>query len=743
MITKAGVKLLDFGLAKLKGDGASASPMSQMPTQGTGPLTAEGTILGTLQYMAPEQLEGKEADARSDIFAFGAVVYEMLTGKKAFEGQSQVSLMASILEHDPQPIAQLQKMTPATLERLVQVCLAKDPDERWQTARDIHRELVWISRVGGVETASRAPVSVAGRSGKWAWALVAVLTVVALYLSLVQTPSPVGRAQLEIVTPFTDEASSLAISPDGTQVVFVARSEGVSQLWLRSLETGESRSLPGTEGASMPFWSPNSRSIGFFASEQLKRLDLAGGSVQPLTRLLSRGGGSWGDNGEILYAANGGIYSVPASGGERILVLRPEDSPWDYRYPQWLPGNDTFVYWARGSSDADPAALYVSSPDGSSNQRLTTSETGASYIASGHLAFVRGGILYVQAFDAEGQQMVGDPTAIGDVAVNFWAHPAVSASTNGTLIYRATAGEDRQELIRLDRSGNALATLVTDAETPAEPELSPSGDRIAIVSVDAQGAADIWVFDEVLGSSQRMTTDRSDDFWPVWSPDGSLLAFGTARNNLPEIWALASDQSSPPEPLQRDGDTPVDWSPNGEFLLYGVRIAESNNLDLSVMSLEGDQPSRPFLDSRFNESHGQFSLDGAWVAYHSDESGRSEIYVTPFPGPGGVQIISTGGGVQPRWRGDGEVLELFYLRPDNTLMAVELEPSADGSRLIPGDHEELFVTRIAGGAAHPVDFKQFYDVAPDGQSFVMAVTPEDQTTEPITVILNWEEANGQ
>ena len=665
----------------------------------------------------------------------------MLTGKRAFAGEDVSDTLAYVLTKEPE-WASLPANATAALRQVLRLCLTKDAKRRVRDVADVR-----LAIDGAFETTAEVISRPASSRPSWALVAAVAITVVAVMSAfpLFVRTSPTGaRVQLDVVTPFTDEAASLAISPDGTRIVFVARSEGVSRLWLRSLQTGASRPLSGTEGATMPFWSPDSDSVGFFAFEQLKRVDLVGGSVQLLTSLLARGGGSWGDNDEILYGALGGIYSIPASGGERTLVLAPEQSQSDYRFPQWLPGSDTFIYWNQGTSDADPAALYISSLDGSVNQRLAISETGAFYVASGHLAFVRGGILYVQAFDAEGQQMVGDPMAIGDVVVNFWGYPAVSASRDGTLIYRATGGEDRHALIRLDRSGNKLATLAPDVETPAEPELSPSGERIAMTSVDPQGAADIWVFDEVLSSSQRMTIDRADDFWPVWSPDGSLLAFGTSRNLEPAIWILPSDQSSEAELLEPNGAAPDDWSPNGEFLLYSsFKGSESTKADLWVTSLEGDQASRPFLDSRFNETHGQFSPDGQWVAYHSDASGRSEIYVTPFPGPGGVQIISTAGGVQPRWRGDGEVLELFFLRPDNTLMAVTLEPSADGSRLIPGTPEALFVTRIAGGAAQPFDFKQFYDVAPDGQSFVMVVTSVDQTTEPITVILNWDSESAQ
>ena len=745
MLTQTGVKLLDFGLAKLKGDTGPASTLSQTATEDASkPLTAEGTILGTLQYMAPEQLEGKDADARTDIFAFGAVVYEMVTGKKAFEGKSQASLIAAIIEREPQPMTDLQSMTPRALDHVVRTCLAKDPEGRWQTSRDFCREIEWIRKGGSQvavppsETLERRPAPRIGMLG-----FVAVLIALAAVLYILRIPPTDVRLQLEVVTPFTDEASSLAISPDGLQIAFVARSEGVSQLWLRSLETGESRPLPGTRSARMPFWSPDNRSVGFFASGQLKRLDLAGGSVQILASLLAPAGGSWGDNDEILYGAVGGIYSIPASAGERTLVLAPEDAPHDYRFPQWLPGNNAFVYWGQGGSDNRSAALYLSSVDGTVNQQLTTSDSGAIYLASGHLAFVLGGTLFLQEFNPGAYAMVGDPTPLAGVVVNFWGNTAVSGSTDGTLVYRATGDAGRQTLVRLDRAGNTLATLAPDVETPAEPELSPSGDRIAVTSVDSQGLADIWVIDETSGSSQRMTTNRSDDFWPVWSPDGNVIVFGTWRNyeskinNESEIWSLASDQSSPAETLEPNGSAPTDWSPDGDFLLYYV-LREYTDFDLWVRTLAGDQAPRPVADSRFNETHGQFSPDGRWIAFHSDESGRSEIHVTPFPGPGGVQVISTSGGIQPRWRGDGEELELFFLRPDNMLMAVRLQPSADGSRLIPGTPEELFVTEIAGGAAQPFDFKQFYDVAPDGQSFVMAVTPEDQTTEPITVILNWE-----
>ena len=441
MITKsAGVKLLDFGLAKLKGDAGEVSPLSQMPTQDpSAPLTAEGTIIGTLQYMAPEQLEGKEADARTDIFAFGAVVYEMVTGKKAFEGASQASLIAAILDHDPQPMSKFEAVTPDLLDHVVKTCLAKDPDERWQAASDAMLELKWVARVGSegnlVIAAATAP---AGNRERIAWvglAFVALIAVVSLALNLRPEPRA-PEIRLDITTPPTTDPNSIAISPDGTQVVFVATSEGRALLWLRRFEATETRPLAGTEGASLPFWSPNNRSVGFFADEKLKRIDLDGGLVRELTSAPAGNGGSWNDDGVILFSPtiSGSVYRIPSTGGEEAAVTRVGQGQSGHVGPHFLPGGTDFIYWAVGTPELRGA--YVADLAGTLNRHLFDADARTVvYTLTGQLLFVRQETLFAQDFDTRTLELSGDPFPVADQQFGT-IRAALSVSAAGPIAYR-------------------------------------------------------------------------------------------------------------------------------------------------------------------------------------------------------------------------------------------------------------------------------------------------------------------
>ncbi len=738
MLTKAGAKLLDFGLAKLRAPLAGSAD-SVLPTQD---LTAQGAIVGTLQYMAPEQLEGKEADSRADLWALGAVLYEMVTARKAFEGKSQASLIAAILEHEPEAMESVQPLSPSLLNRVVKNCLAKDANDRFQSAGDLSRALSWVSE----EKTDARPAP--GRRDRLLWALLSLLLGLLTALSVLyfqSAPPDPPEERLQVVTPPTTDPISMAISPDGRQLVFVASSEGKSQLWLRPIESVTAHPLRGTEGASSPFWSPDSRSIGFFAEGKLKRIDIAGGQVQTVTNAALARGGTWNGDGVILFspASSGPIYRVSATGGEPVEMTRLDPQHFGHRFPQFLPDGRHFVFYALGSPETQ--GVYVASLDTLTARRLLYANT-AVVVAPGHLLFVSEGTLVAQRFDLGKRELSGDPFPVTDqVALDEslrFGVGAFSASTTGVLAYRTSAAENRQ-LMWFDRAGRPLArTGAAESPSTANPELSPDGRRVAM-NRDVSGNPDIWLLETARGVLSRFTVDADVDNCPVWSPDGSRLVFESHRKGVPGLYQKLASGVGPEEPLLSSSEhpSPTDWSRDGRFILYRT-LNPKTRYDLWVLPVSpqaGDRKPFAFVNTSFEEREGQFSPDGRWVAYQSNESGRFEVYVQPFPGPGGKWQVSTEGGAQPRWRGDGR--ELFYIRLDGKLMAVPVTPAAAGQAFEAGSPVALFETRIVGGAILAVGpLKHQYAVAPDGQRFLINITTEEAVTSPITLILHWKPA---
>jgi len=729
MLTKSGAKLLDFGLAKLKGPEMSAGSMlSALPT-GEKPLTEAGTLLGTFQYMAPEQLEGRDADARTDIFAFGAVVYEMATGRRAFEGKSQASLIAAILEHEPPPITTLQPMTPPALDRVVRTCLAKDPDERWQNAHDLTAELKWIA-AGASEAGMPATVVERRRRSERGWMAATALMVVALMaLALAylrRAPAEPVPVRLSLARPAAapyEYFDSAALSPDGRRVAFVSyTADAKTVLWLRPLDALAARPLPGSEGASMPFWSPDSRSLGFFAEGKLKRIDAGGGPPQVLCEAPSPRGGAWGREGVIVFASSeAGLYRVPATGGTRATATRLLPREEAHRWPAFLPDGHHFVFLGDAAKTEDHF-LRIGSLDSEDSRDLMGAVTNAVYAPPGYLLFVRGRSLLAQPFDAKHLRLTGEPVALAEALVESAGNHRFefSVSDTGLLTYRS-ANLDRQ-LTWIDRSGRRLAS-VGDPGRTAYVELSPDQRRVAFVTEDQDGRdADIWIRDLARGLTSRLTFDPASDSSPVWSPDGSRIAFRSMRTGLGDLYQKSATNPGEEELLFKSAETasPVSWSPDGRFLLFEV-YAASANTDLWLLPLATPAKPEPFLKTSFDENSPQFSRDGRWVAYASDESGRSEVYVRAFPASSTKWQVSTGGGWRPRWRRDGR--ELFYLTAVGRLMAVSVQAAG---RFEASDPRELF--RVQAGD---------YDVAADGQRFLVAVETEDLSASPITVVLNW------
>jgi Tol biopolymer transport system component/predicted Ser/Thr protein kinase len=755
MLTRAGTKLLDFGLAKLKQEAAPASvSLSEIPTADE-PLTAKGTILGTLQYMAPEQLEGKEVDARTDIFAFGAGVYEMATGKRAFEGKSQASLIAAILEREPPPMSSLQPMTPPALDRVVKKCLRKDPDERWQSAHDATDELKWIAE-GGSQAGISAP-AVTRRSGplsnaRVAWSVATIVFFAALALGAYSyfrrapedmravrffAPLPEGWKLAGRGTVTSGATGPLAVSPDGRRIAFVAtNAEGKFLLWVRALDTLNGQALAETEGASSPFWSPDSRYLGFFAGGKLKKIEVAGGPPITLCDAPDNRGGTWNQDGLIVFAPslNSALQRVPASGGVPTAATVLGQGALIQERPFFLPDGKHFLYREIAPGAILGGSVYLASLDSTPPKLLVNADSQNAVYAQGHLLFLRGTTLMAQPFDARRLVLAGEMFPIAEQIQTQPVNPPYaifSASENGVLVYQTGRSAAGSQLMWYDRTGNQIGVLGDPAQY-SDVELSPDGKRASVSILDPTGKGrDIWLYDVTRGLRTRFTF-AGEEMASVWSRDGSRIVLNARRKGHLDLYQKASSGAGAEEVLFEDNQDkfPVSWSPDGRYILYlSIRPGtggSSTGYRLWILPLLGDRKPHPFLDTQFTENPGQFSPDGRWVAYWSDESGKNEVYVVPFPGPGGKWQVSTGGGQAPRWRQDGS--EIFYVSPDNKLMAATV--NGKDSSFEVGAIKPLFATRPGGP-------RNWYTVSPDGQRFLINTAPEQATVEPLTVVLNW------
>ena len=742
MLTKSGVKLLDFGLAKLAAPTNSQLSLTALPTQQG--LTQEGTILGTFQYMAPEQLEGRETDARSDIFAFGAVLYEMATGRKAFSGASQASLIGAILHTEPASISSVQPMTPPALDRIVKTCLAKDPEDRWQSAADIKRELRWIGE-GSLTEVLPLPVARRKNRERISWALTALallLAIAAMARYKHRAETVAGPLRLSIVLPEKSALRAVSLSPDGTKLAFVGRDpSGKNLLWIRPLDSLAMQPLPGTENSSFPFWSPDSRFIGFFAEGKLKKIDASGGPPQTICDAPGNRGGTWNRDGVILFASvNSPLYRVPASGGVPTPVTQFEPSRGEdsHRWPFFLPDGRHFLYHVASfgsGGQEEKMGIYVRSLDSKEESFLLRANSTVAYAAPGYLLFFRDGNLLAQPFDAKGVRITGDPLAVAEQIQYFpQTHSALfSVSENGVLLYQAGSASGTAQLVWFDRSGKETGTLGGPGDQ-ANPSISPDGKRVALNIVDKIGNPDIWIYESSGGLPTRFTSDPAFDALPIWSPDGRQIVFSSNRHGHADIYQKNSSGAGGEEailPSERSKTTkyPTDWSPDGRFILY--RSLEPNtNLELWVVPVGGDRKPIPFIRKAFGVSNGQFSPDGRWVAYSSNESGKWEISVAPFPGPGGNWKVSSAGGSEPRWRRDGK--ELFYLAPDGALMVVDVKQGLTFDADAP---KPLFQTRLRQHIGALDLFS--YDVSPDGQRFLLNTDVDEVASSPLTVVLNW------
>jgi len=749
MLTKSGVKLLDFGLAKAMAAPVPKGSLTALPTQEG--LTQEGTILGTFQYMAPEQLEGNEADARSDIFAFGSVLYEMATGKKAFSGTSQASLISSIMTAEPQPISAVQPMSPPALDHVVRRCLAKDPDDRWQSAQDVSSELKWIAE--GSQAGVPAPVVARRRNRErlvWGTAAVTLLVALAAVTAAIRyahRAAALSRPmRSSIVLPEKTALRGVALSPDGRRLAFVAKdASGNNLLWIRPLDSLAAQPLPGTENSSFPFWSPDSRFIGFFADGKLKRIDASGGPPQELCDAPVGRGGTWNQDGVILFAPLGSdsLYRVSAGGGvatpaTRLDPARGEDG---HRWPFFLPDGRHFLYAVTSfgsGGQKEKIGIYAGSLDSKEETLLLRANSSVAYAPPGYLLFFRDGSLLAQPFDAAGLRIRGDPTPVAEQIQYFPQTYQVlfSVSENGLLLYQPRSASAGSRLVWFDRSGKEIGSLGA-LGNQANPRISPDGKRVALDITDSKtGNTDIWIYESSRGTATRFTFDPSEETNPIWAPDASRIVLASNLGaRVQDLYQKDSSGAGSQEVLLKSdaGKLPTDWSLDGRFILYRDRDAKTHEFGLKVLPVTGDRKPMSVVNTKGERTAGQFSPDGRWVAYSSNESGKREVVVAPFRGPGGKWQVSTAGGSEPRWRRDGR--ELFYLAPDGKLMAVEVK---QGPKFEAGVAEPLFQTRRREHISNTDLFS--YDVSADGQRFLINTDVGELASSPLTVVVNWTAA---
>ncbi|HLL75094.1 MAG TPA: protein kinase [Pyrinomonadaceae bacterium] len=731
-------KILDFGLAKLmQGDGRQSQ--TEIPTRRLD--TNPGAVMGTVGYMAPEQVRGRKVDHRADIFSFGAVLYEMLTGRRAFRGESAADTLSAVLREDPPALSESNRNVAPALERLVLHCLEKDPAARFHSANDLAFALEALSGAtalsGEQATTTHAPAGRGVRRRELiAWG-VAGAALLAAALALVLPPlrrapqeAPAAATRFLITQPGEgDVAGAPVISPDGRRVVLVVRdAAGKQSLWLRPLDALDAHQLAGTEAGGLPFWSPDGRSIGFIAAGKLKKIDVSGGPAQTLSDAISVGG-TWNREGVILFSrsATEGLYRIPAAGGtpEPLTTLDKSRNEYIHAWPHFLPDGRHFLYVA-GTSPREKSAIFLGSLDSKPPRMLLNAESSVAYAPPGYLLYAREGTLVARPFDAAGLELTGEAVPvvkqIGFTLSNARAH--FSVSETGTLLYRPSAAAADTQLVWFDRAGKQLDT-VGAAGHYSDIRLSPDGKRVAFQRLDTEkGASDIWLIELARGTTSRLTFDPANDGDPVWSPDGGRIVFASMKEGMPNLYQKLSSGAGGEELLLKTEDAKLanDWSPDGRHVLYNAVS------DLWVLPLFGERRPEPFVRTDFQEASGRFSPDGRWIAYTSNESGRFEVYVQSFPASGGKWQVSNGGGGSPRWRRDGR--ELFYLSADGKLMAVEVDGSSD--KFEAGVPAPLFEPRVGA-----ISGDSPYDVAADGRRFLVKVPAEETAPAPVTVVLNW------
>jgi serine/threonine protein kinase len=763
MLTKSGAKLMDFGLAKLQQVGGVVTGVSGVTR--TTPLTGEGTIVGTIQYMSPEQLEGKEIDFRSDIFSFGAVLYEMATGARAFEGDSQASLIASILKEEPRSISELKPMSPPLMERAIKQCLAKDTDQRWQSAGDLKRALTWVSE------SSSQPGMIAPSIGRrrirlreWiGWGAAAALLVLSLYLMF--THNGQSHEVLRAVIEPPDENQFLfegdyagppVVSPDGNKIAFVAVSPSGPSIWIRDLSTLESRQLSGTDGAQFPFWSPDNKSLGYFANAKIMRVDIATGQVFSVCDNTGGGrGGSWGKGDVIIFSPDyqSPIVKVSAAGGTPVPITEVDTVQYTtHRWPHFLPDGEHFLYFAGNHFDAESNinSVWFCSLDGKENHQVMSNLSDAGY-AEGYLLYVKDSVLFAQPFDEKTGQFTGERIATKDkvqVDKTTWKSN-FSARESHVLAYQDVGGKQGGQLLLLDRSGNLLKTIGPEGNH-YNLDLSPDGNELVYSSQELP-YGDLYNYNLKRDIRTRLTFESFDKDNPAISPSGKILAFclrpgSSKRNVYYEIHTKLFSGIGKQELFAKDSLTdmwPMDWSADGEYLIC-AKGNQNTSIATEVIMLHmvANAAPIPILQGIDQIFQVRCSPDGKWIAYTSSMSGGLQVSVIPFPTSSGtiaqgnqdIQVdspgrwqISTEGGNDPLWKGDCS--ELYYLRKDGTAMSVDVSEEQGVFHI--GHETELFRVAMRGVAKN-------WDVTADGQKFVVNALAGSNAA-PLVFVKNWAE----
>jgi Tol biopolymer transport system component len=746
MLTATGVKLLDFGLAKPVEGVASGLTLSMAAVRSS-PVTQEGTIVGTFQYMSPEQVEGKEVDGRSDIFSLGAVLYEMLTGQRAFEGRSQLSVASAILEKEPAPISAVKPLTPATLDHTIRRCLAKDPEERWQTARDLAQELKWIPQSGS--QAGMPSVAPFRSKASLGWGLAALAALIAVFLGILfvrRRPAPERVVRAYILPPQKTWFSSvgimgapLTVSPDGRRFVFGATEEtGKQQLWVQSIDSVTAQPLPGTQGGTWPFWSPDGRSIGFFSDGKLKKMDASGGPVETLCEAEFARGGAWSTDGTILFASTfSPLYRVSESGGKPISVTKLDGSRHEmsHRWPYFLPDGQTFIFFAPG----DQPGIYAGKLGSQETKFLLATDSNAAYASPGYLLFWRDGSLMAQPLDTHRLQLDGRAEVVADHIMYSGGQSfgVFSVSQTGVLAVR-TGGIAGTQLYWFDRNGKQLQLQDTENGVAFGPRLSPDEHKLSVLVGTARyRQRDIWILDLSRGVRTRFTFESVAEANPmsagantVWSPDGTQIAFSANRQGHMKMYSKQFGGAGEERVLLEDGwrNYPNSWSPDGRFLAYQqVDEKHENKSQIWILPLFGDRQPFAFLKSSFSMFGAEFSPDGRWLAYTSNESGTFQVNVAAFPGAETKLQVSLAGGMSAKWRSDGK--ELFYMDLAGRLMKVDVK--SIGGKLELGAPQILFQTVASSPGVRP------FDVTKSGDRFIFNTT-EDVNPNPAILTVNWD-----
>ena len=734
-ITKDGrVKILDFGLAKLTGSSDGSQSQTEIPTRRVD--TDPGVVMGTIGYMSPEQVRGKSADHRSDIFSFGSILYEMLSGRRAFRGESTADTISAILREDPPDLSTTNRGINPALERVVNHCLEKSPEERFNSARDLGFALEALSAPGTTSEAttvlSTLPAAKRKRRDVIAWVVVAVLLITCASLALLYFwPKPIDTRQTSFTIEMPEKVTEVktpVISPDGRMIVFQGVADGKTALYLRSLNSIGVQKLPGTDDGALAFWSPDNRYLGFFSDNKLKKLDLTGGVPQTICAANAALGGTWNRDGIIVFGLeNQSLHRVSATGGEPTVALPLDASrnEIDHEYPYFLPDGQHFLYYSfKGGHGA--TEIYVGSLQGD-RKLLLTNDSNAAYV-NGYLVFARGYTVMAQAFDAKKLQLSGEPiTVVENVAFSpnsSYSH--FSVSENGTLVFWQGSEVGRQ-LIWFDRNGKQISTA-GPAGYYNDTVLAPDGKRAAIQRLES-GNSDIWIMDLLRGVPLRFTFGGGTNDNPAWSADGNFLFYTSTFQDKTTFFKKNSNGGGKEEKIYEATtaiDDGIDVSPDGKYLLFEV-VGDKTSADVWVLPLDGSSKPYALFASEFAESLAHFSPDGRWVAYASNESGRAEVYVQSFPPTGGKWQISNGGGSAPHWRRDGN--ELFYIAPDKRVMAVNVKL---GTPFEFGTPVPLFQTRVSGYVA-----PNRYDVSADGQRFLVNSSVQEQSSAPIIVVVNW------